>query len=198
MFSVLLRLYLFGNKWSANTIQPQHFCSQFNFFFFFFTLLKLSSTSNQTVNSLWHPSCGRFSSHNNHVAHNLSTSVSTALSALLIPNEGMQQQQRRWGQEDTPSCGFLWSMLNNTPRDFQSVVCMLTWSVWKEGRWAHKMSHCENRDTLGVFYTHQSIFFSLSKPPHQQNNLDFPLLKHNLHTTAEGKQEVHAQQINMC
>lgn len=47
---------------------------------FFFTLLKLSSTSNQTENSLWHPSSGRFSSHNNHVAHNLSTSVSTALS----------------------------------------------------------------------------------------------------------------------
>lgn len=74
----------------------------------------------------------------------------------------MQQQERRRGQEDTPSFGFLWSMLNNTPRDFQSVVCTLTWSVWKEGRWAHKMSHCENRDTLRVFY---SPFFSLSLHP---------------------------------
>lgn len=111
------------------------------------------------------------------------------LSLLLILTEGMQQQQRRGGQEYTPSCSCLWSTLHS---DSQSVVCMLIPSARKEGRWAHKMIHCKNRDTLGVFYTHQFIFF-LSSPFHKQNNWDFPLFTHDLHCAADG-----VQQTNMC
>lgn len=120
------------------------------------------------------------STHNNQMEYDLSSFISLiptppfafSLSLLLILTEGMQQQQRRGGQEYTPSCSCLWSTLNNTHSDSQSVVCMLILSARKEGRRAHKMIHCKNRDTLGVFSTHQFIFF-LSSPFHKQNNRDF-------------------------
>ena len=62
----------------------------------------------------------------------------------------------------------------HTHTDSRSA-CMLTLSARKGGRWAHKMIHCKNRDTLGVLQLlHTSVhYFSL----HKHNDQHFPLLK---------------------